>query len=334
MLSKDWNEQRLLLFLVVLAFALLSWTVASPYLAFIAIGFLLAYLFNGMYRFIKFFVRFKPIASFLTVIIVLICVLLPTVMLGVELVRQANTAYTTFRTTGIDIVSITEWSIQYLGIDPLVVTGSSISAVKAFIASSAPNFFSQLTNVLVGLLLMLFTFYFGLQDGRAWHDRIQQLMPFTSSQRTKFFKRFEEIVNALLFGQFATALIQGVLGGIAFYFFGFPNAVLWGFVMGVLALLPFLGTPLVFIPASIYSLLIGDYWNGLGLFLFGILVLMNIDNFLRPKLVGATSGLPPVLVLLGAIGGIAAFGFIGFVIGPLVLALTMILLEFIKEDHA
>jgi len=133
-------------------------------------------------------------------------------------------------------------------------------------------------------------------------------------------------------GQILTSLIQGAVGGLGFLIFGVPGAILWAAVMALFSLLPVLGAFMVWLPAAAILVYRGDVWQGVGLFLWGLVFVSLIDNFVRPKLIGDRTAIHPLFVLIGVLGGVAAFGFIGLFLGPLLVGVTLSVLK-VWERH-
>ena len=135
------------------------------------------------------------------------------------------------------------------------------------------------------------------------------------------FAKFAVVIRATIKGNVVIAVLQGVLGGVIFWLLDIRPALLWAVLMAVLALLPVVGTGLVWVPAAIYLLATGAIWQGIILILYGALVIGLVDNVLRPILVGKDTEIPDYVVLISTLGGIAAFGLHGFVIGPVIAAM-------------
>ncbi len=142
------------------------------------------------------------------------------------------------------------------------------------------------------------------------------------------------MIHAVIHGQFTTALLQGIIGGIALWVFGIPNPIFLGFLMFLLSFLPIVGSALVWIPSALWLLVQNHTYAGIGLLAFGFLILINIDNFVRPKLIHNNTNLHPVFVFLGVLGGLEAFGFSGILLGPIVLLMLTVLVRFYREEHA
>lgn len=175
--------------------------------------------------------------------------------------------------------------------------------------------------LLVNLGIMLYLLFFFLRDGRDLAQTIRRAVPMQRQHTDFLLSKFATVVRATVKGTVVVALVQGMLGGVAFAFLGIHGAVLWGVVMSVLSLLPAIGAALVWAPVAIYLMATGSMIEGLGLAAWGAGVMGMVDNLLRPILVGKETKLPDYLVLLSTIGGLSIFGLNGFVIGPAIAAL-------------
>ncbi len=175
--------------------------------------------------------------------------------------------------------------------------------------------------LLVNLGIMLYLLFFFLRDGRDLAQTIRRAVPMQRQHTDFLLSKFATVVRATVKGTVVVALVQGMLGGVAFAFLGIHGAVLWGVVMSVLSLLPAIGAALVWAPVAIYLMATGSMIEGLGLAAWGAGVMGMVDNLLRPILVGKETKLPDYLVLLSTIGGLSIFGVNGFLIGPAIAAL-------------
>lgn len=175
--------------------------------------------------------------------------------------------------------------------------------------------------LLVNLGIMLYLLFFFLRDGRDLAQTIRRAVPMQRQHTDFLLSKFATVVRATVKGTVVVALVQGMLGGVAFAFLGIRGAVLWGVVMSVLSLLPAVGAALVWAPVAIYLIATGSMIEGLGLAAWGVGVMGMVDNLLRPILVGKETKLPDYLVLLSTIGGLSIFGLNGFLIGPAIAAL-------------
>jgi predicted PurR-regulated permease PerM len=186
-------------------------------------------------------------------------------------------------------------------------------------------------GTLVGFFLMLFLLFFLLRDGEMMMQHLIRLIPMRSARRTELRTYLSNVTTAVVFGHAVTAAIQGTLVGIGFAIAGLPSPVVFGVFGAVAAFIPAAGTGFVLIPAVIY-LLVTKQW-GWGIFLGAWAVGVGFsDNFLRPYLTRQRAEVSTLTVFVGVIGGVAAFGFIGSLIGPVVLALVVALLRFAEEE--
>lgn len=169
--------------------------------------------------------------------------------------------------------------------------------------------------------MMLYVAFFMLRDGKQMIESFKTTFPLDDEHETQLFNKFSEVIRATVKGNVVIGMVQGTLGGLAFWVIGIDAALLWGVMMAIAALIPAVGAALIWAPVAIYLCVIGDLVSGIGLALFGALVIGLMDNILRPILVGRDTKLPDYIVLLSTLGGLALFGIHGFVVGPLIAAL-------------
>jgi predicted PurR-regulated permease PerM len=189
-------------------------------------------------------------------------------------------------------------------------------------------------DFVVSTFLMLYVLFFLLRDGHELFARIKQAMPLDNELQRDLFGKFADVIRATIKGNIVVAVVQGALGGLIFWVLGIGAAVFWGVVMAFLSLLPVVGTALVWLPAAIYLLVTGAVWQGLVLIGFGVLVIGLVDNVLRPFVVGKDIKMPDYVVLISTLGGMATFGFNGFVIGPVIAAMFMAVWDTIATSRA
>ena len=195
--------------------------------------------------------------------------------------------------------------------------GSQVIAGQA--VGIGQNTFEFLANLCVALYLAFFL----IRDGDRIVHALRRALPLTLPHKQALLDLFGTVVRATVKGNLLVAAIQGLLGGIAFWFLGITGALLWAVLMAFLSLLPAVGAALVWVPVAAYYLVAGDWWQGLALVAWGVLVIGLVDNLLRPMLVGKDVRMPDYVVMITTLGGMAVFGIHGFVIGPTVAAMFM-----------
>lgn len=176
-------------------------------------------------------------------------------------------------------------------------------------------------------LLMLFILFYLYRDGDRVLATVRDLAPLTDRETERLLGRLEDTIHATVLGTIAVALVQGLMGGFMFWILGLPAPALWGTVMGFLAIIPYLGTFVVWAPAAALLLMAGDWGKAIVLAAWGLVAIGLIDNLLYPILVGNRLKQHTVVTLIAIVGGIAVFGAAGVILGPVVVTLTVFLLE-------
>ena len=184
------------------------------------------------------------------------------------------------------------------------------------------------------LFIMFFSLFYFFIDGKRLVKIMMKLSPLKDHQEQMLIREFISISKATLKGTVVIGVIQGTLGGLLFAFTGVPSPITWGVVMIILSIIPVIGSGLVWTPVGIAMLFSGALWQGIVILGFGFGVISVIDNVLRPKLVGRDSQMHPLLVLLSTLGGIIFFGIIGFIIGPILVALFLALLSIYEQEFS
>jgi predicted PurR-regulated permease PerM len=202
----------------------------------------------------------------------------------------------------------------------------SMGTLAAAVASRAGGVLKNVASFLFSLVITLFILFFFLRDGAAVAGVIDRTLPFPVEQRRRLVQQTEDLVSASVIATLLIAVLQGLAGGLAFAVLGLRSPVVWGVVMGVTSFIPLVGTALVWLPAAIWLLASGSVVKGIVLIVIGALI-SNIDNVARPLMLSGRSQMNGLLVFLSLMGGISSFGFIGIVLGPLVAATIVALLD-------
>lgn len=213
-----------------------------------------------------------------------------------------------------------------------VVQGSQ-KAVQFLLARSGELVFGAL-GILGGLTLTLFILFFFFRDGDVMAARARNLIPLDERRKDRLDRHLQAVTRAVVFGTVVTAIVQGILLGSGFWVTGLPSPIVFGVLAAVASFVPFVGTGLVWVPAALYLWVHAPVWKPIFLVAWSALVVGSADNFLRPLLVSGKSQVGTLTVFFGVLGGLAAFGFIGLFVGPVILALVLSLLEFVEEDRA
>lgn len=271
--------------------------------------------------------RRSSVSSLIVVMGIILFFLIPSILVMRSLVNQIAYAYELVQPLMPDIM---ERISYFIPLKDETLKETIINNFKEFgkiiityISSATGNILSIIFQLAVTVLILFFIF----RDGERLLEQIKGAALIPHRDINVFIKETGEVIRAVIYGVILTAMVQGVLGGIGFWILGLPAPVLFGTIMFILAIIPFGGTALVWLPASLWLLYQGMIGKGIFLLIWGILVISMIDNFLRPYFIGKRLGFHVVLTFIGIVGGMMAFGFLGVFLGPLLLAISIRLFE-------
>jgi predicted PurR-regulated permease PerM len=211
--------------------------------------------------------------------------------------------------------------------DPVDAMKQGVQRVVARVAPHAGAVVSDMLGTLGGLAAMLFALFFMLRDGEAIHRQIRDRLPFPTGESEKLLSDTRDMVVASVGAGIVVAIAQGAIAGLAYWLVGIQAPLFWGLVTGFASLLPVVGATIVWVPASIGLLLSGAIWRGVALLLIGLFGISMADNVLRPLLLTGKTSVSGFVIFFGLLGGAAAFGFVGLIIGPIILVTTARLIE-------
>jgi predicted PurR-regulated permease PerM len=320
---------------VTVAFAWILW----PFSGAVLWGTALAIVFAPAYRrLVRRMGGRATLAALATMGMIMLIVILPLAVIGTLLVGQAATLYARLQSGELDVGSrvqqvldaLPPWMLDLvnrLGVTNVADLQERLAGLLTgglrFIGTQAVNVGQFTIGLVLSVFVMLYLLFFLLRDGASLARRIKAAVPLELSLRERLATRFATVIRATIKGTLVVSAVQGALGGIILAVLGIEGAVLWGALMGILALLPAVGPALVWIPIAAYLLATGSVVKGIVLIAFGALVVGLVDNVLRPMLVGRDTRMPDYVVLIATLGGIAVFGINGFIIGPVIAALFM-----------
>jgi predicted PurR-regulated permease PerM len=289
----------------------------------------------------------RTLAALVATLAVVVAVLVPSALLMAAVGQQALWLYQRVASGEVNLLAPVDFVERHL---PAVARfladyGVGIGQIRTSLEGAAifttqyvaARALSLGQNVLIAALLFFLTLYllfFFFRDGDRILRAVIRAVPMGDRREERLMRKFAQVSRATVKGTLVVAVVQGALGGILFSLVGIQAAIFWGVLMGILSLLPAVGPALVWLPAAIILFATGGLWQGLVVVICGILIVSMVDNLLRPILVGRETHMPDYLVLVATLGGLTVFGIAGFVAGPIVAALFLVMWDMFADEYA
>ncbi len=343
--GKFTTEPRHYVLIIALLLALYtSYLLVAPYVGAIVLAFVLSLLCFPLHQFIERKIPGRPnLVASLSCLLLVVVILVPASLVFMAIVQQGvvftKQSYQWLSSGGAEqllqhplLQSTLENLNQILPAEQ--ISGESIVRQLTELAAGfgkellnlSTKVVGDITGLVFSFILMLFILFFLLRDHDKVVNTLHWVLPLSRSQEEALLDEAKTVARSAVMGSFLTAIAQGIAGGIAMAIVGLPG-LFWGSMMAFASFIPLVGTALIWLPASLYLLLSGDWPWALFLALWGAIVVGSIDNFLRPLLMQGSSGMSTLLIFLSLIGGIQLFGLIGVIYGPIIFALTLVLLK-------
>jgi predicted PurR-regulated permease PerM len=339
------NQYAILGLLIIVSFAIAP--IVKLFFVPVIVAASFATLFYPLYKlFLKFFPKHRAIASFLTTALLFLLLVVPLyivlhlfVIQTVDIFHSAGPfLYMLFDKIDDNFIlnQLKKFPLMahfdFQSIDWSQILNESVKTI----ASSSSRILNQTSSGILGLtvniFVLFFTMFYFFMDGKDIVKRIKYLSPIRNDYEDLILSRFLLISRATVSGTLIVGLLQGSLGALSLLIFGIKSWLLWGFIMIVLSIIPVVGPWVVLIPAAIIQLFLGNLWQGIGILLFCIIVVSNVDNILRPRLVGQGAKLHDLVIFFSSLGGIAIFGIMGFIVGPVIASLFVSVLDIYSTE--
>ena len=344
-------QQRLVnrgvLILVLIAISALFLRLLAPFLQSIFIAALFAALFSPLYgRLLGWTGDRRALSAALTLLTALMFVFVPAIFVlgavvgqAVEIAESARPWVQQQLSTPGTLTGLFESLPFHERIEPFRETllerlGQFAGTASSWVVTLVQSITLGTVSALVSGLIVLYTMFFLLMDGDRLLYYMLYYLPLNDEDETKLLSRFMSVTRATLKGTAVIGFLQGGLAGLALYVAGIPSALFWAVVMMFLSVVPGIGTALVWIPAVIYLIVDGSYVAAAGVVVFCAIVVGTVDNVLRPRLVGNDTQLHELLIFFSTLGGLLLFGFMGFVIGPIIAALFVTVWDLYGDEFS
>ena len=320
----------------------LCWLMLQPFIGVLLWAIVLAVVFYPAHRRLVAFTGKPGSAAALSTLLVIVTILLPVVLISYAVAHELRGAMDNFQGGLGRILDLPvlqpplRWLNQYVDVNAWRSSdyvSDRLQMWSAAIAGPTLMFVGGLVSALVQTLLVVFTMFYFFRDGDSLRQAMYDIVPLEYEQSHDIVVRTQEVIGATIYGVLAISVIQGTLGFLIFMVLGLPSPLLWGVVMFLMSMIPMAGAFVVWVPAALYLLLTGSYIKALVLLGWGVLVIGSIDNFLSPRLVGRRARLHELLIFFSVLGGLQVFGVLGLVLGPVLAAITLALIEVVRQAN-
>ncbi|MFP4400782.1 MAG: AI-2E family transporter [Candidatus Woesearchaeota archaeon] len=352
----DLNDVRkylALILIVILAFV--AYKVTQPFLMPLIIGAIFAFVFYPLYKFTGKKIKNNKLNALVITFIIFIILTVPfTIILNV-IANESISFYNSTRdflqdgrfTDDINcsenesvICNVLAFFEESLSPEIRQQIRDTISTLVQNLVRSIANIIASIPNRIIQFIVLILSVYVTLIEGNNIARSIKHFIPLSDQHKVKLSKEFTNIIDGIIYGQIFTAIIQGIIASIGFYIFGVSSPLVWGLLFtSFFALIPFLGAASIWVPMSIIKVVVGVVTNdpagigsGIGLALYGFFVISMIDNIIRPKLMGDKAKMNIVFSFISILGGIAAFGISGLILGPVIISLFMAVVNIYIEE--
>lgn len=327
-----------------LALAFVTYLVMRPFLLSLIVGAILAFIFFPAYAWLNRFIKNKALCSFIVTILILVLLSIPITFLMNIIAKEAYSVYASttelmkegnLLLSNINCTDNTHVACQLLenaesNLNPEITNqiGETITSITQTIVKGTAGFIASIPGKIIQFVVTILTMFILFIDGPVFAQKLNYLIPLTKRHKKKINFEFSNIVNGVIYGQILTAIVQGIVASIGFTVFGVESPIIWGLFTAFFSLIPFLGAAGVWFPISLFKFLVSLIQNdpigigkSIGLALYGFFIISLIDNFIKPKFIGDRAKLNAILALTSILGGLALWGLAGVIIGPVVIAL-------------
>jgi predicted PurR-regulated permease PerM len=337
------NQARWIALMVATGIALyLCWQMLQPFVQVLAWATVLVVAFYPVHRRLLARTKRPGTSALLSCLLVVVTILLPVTLIIFALVHEMSGFADSLKANVSALLDpnspvtgrFLNWLGQYVNVEQLRSQDFLAERLKGMggaLAGRTLGFVGGVVGVIVEIFFVIFTMYYLFRDGHRIVNALPDVLPLERAQSEKILARTREVISASLYGVLVIASIQGALGGLMFWILGLPSPLVWAVVMTLLSMIPMAGAFIVWVPAAIFLAVSGFWVKAIILTAWGSLVIGTVDNFLRPKLVGEKTKLHELFIFFSVLGGLKVFGILGIVLGPVVLAITLALLDVFRQ---
>lgn len=320
----------------------LCWAMLQPFIEVLLWAVVLVIVFYPVHKRIRARVGSPGWSALLSCLLVIITIVVPLTLITFAVVRELTHFAQNLQANSESLLDpnspyvgrALSWLGQYVDVEQFrsqQFVADRLKGIGGAIAARTLGFVGGAVGFVVEVFFVIFTMYYLFRDGDRLRAALYDLLPLEEGKAHEIVGRTGEVISASVYGILVIAMIQGVLGGLAFWALGLPSPLLWGVVMIFMSMIPVAGSFVVWVPAAIYLAVTGHWVKAVMLAGWGMFVIGTVDNFLRPKLVGEKTRLHELLIFFSVLGGLQVFGILGLVLGPVIVAITIALLDVLRR---
>lgn len=319
-----------------LALLVVAFFIVKSYIIPVLTAAVVAFIFYPVFKWLNKGIKNKFASAIIVTILIIALIIIPLGLSANTMTKEAYLVYLSGKNyissdilkncDSVVCTAIQDWSsnvqIQYY-------FQEGLKTATNYILNWASQFVLTIPKLIIDLFIAIFVIFYLLKDGEVLVKKLKAIFKMEKRNHKIITKKLEDVMYAVVYGNLVIALIQGVIGALSFWVFGISSPIIWGVIMAILSFAPYVGTAMVWIPASLIFIFNGIsnnesvlIWQGIGLAFINFTAGMGADNIIKPKMIGKRSSVHPVIILIGIFGGITMFGVAGFIIGPVLLAMT------------
>lgn len=315
---------------------IVSLFIIQPIIIAIIIGLIFAYVFYPLYKRLNKLIKSPTLATIILMLLIVLIIAIPAWFFAPMFITQTFETYRYLQQINFAEVIGNAFPNLFSPETSKAIAvhlNNFLSAFFSSLMSQLSGMASNLPNLLLKFVAGIFTFFFATRDASKLRGYLESLSPFSQKTGDKFSAEFRNITNAVVYGQLAIGLVQGISLGVGLFILGAPSPLLLTALATIVSIIPVLGAWLVWLPTGVIMIVSGNALSGILLLIYGAVFVSTIDNFLRVFLLSKKSTLPTAVALVGIIGGFYTLGLIGLVLGPLILAYSLIIIDFYRKGN-
>lgn len=329
--EKDIKRISTLLLIGILA--VLAFFVVRPILIATLTGLILAYIFTPVYRRVSLFIKNRTLAAWTVSIVIVIIIFLPLWFILPIVMQQAYNLFSYYQTLDVNMVvkSLFPTASEQLVTQMELTLKNMIGTITLAFSKTIMDFILNVPYLLIDLFIIAFVFFYALRDSDKLIVFFKAISPLSEPNEKLLIRQFKDMTDAVIYGQIIVGIVQGLFAGIGFALFGIQNSMILTLLAILFSLIPFIGPWIIWGPVNIYLFASGNISLAIAYLLYNLLIVSVVDNIIRSYLIARKTKISPAIVIVGMIGGVFVFNLLGLIIGPLILAYLVSLLESFKN---